>query len=143
MDVHFFADKSVYPREGIMQFLEEVLAKAPPGTVEELIFEIDLLRLHAIDRECFTPTILFYLKEAMIAQTDSLKRLHLALFRDEDAQPTMRNRMVSSTFLHPAFMALTRRIEQLRAATHVSLRGGIAPVEFHHCRPATIVKLTT
>jgi hypothetical protein len=53
--------------------------------------------------------------------------------------------MVSSRFLKPAFKSLTRRIEQLRVATHVSLRGGIAPRDFFkpETAPACIVKLET
>jgi hypothetical protein len=105
-----------------MDFLEHALIKVAPGTLEELIFEIDLLRFHAIDRECVTPTVLYYLKETMIKQRDSLKRLHIALFRT-DGDKKARDRMIESDFLKPAFMTLAKEIGELRAATHVSLRG--------------------
>jgi hypothetical protein len=140
--LHYFAptSKTVYPRESIMDFLEYALIKVAPGTLEELIFEIDLLRFHAIDRECVTPTVLYYLKETMIKQRDSLKRLHIALFRtdDDSGEKKARDRMIKSDFLKPAFMTLAKEIGELGAATHVSLRGGIEPVL--SCKTALIFR---
>jgi len=125
--LHYFAPPTEYPRDSIMDFLEYALIKVAPGNLEELIFEIDLLRFHMIDRECATPTILFYLKEIMKNQKDSLKRLHIALFKEDDSKTGVRDRMVKSEFLKPAFETLAEEIGALRVATHVSIRGGIKP----------------
>lgn len=145
--LHYFAptEKTVYPRESIMDFLEHALIRVAPGNLEELIFEIDLLRFHAIDKECVTPTVLYYLKETMIKQRDSLKRLHIALFctddDDDSGEKKARDRMVGSHFLKPAFMTLAKEIGALRAATHVSVRGGIAPRHMVSDKAAVIAKL--
>jgi len=122
-NLHYFAPakSTVYPRESIMDFLEYTLTNVHPGTLEELIFEVDLARFHAIDREIYTPTVLYYLKEILHEQRNSLKRLHIRLFREE--QGTVAKQMTSSSFLKPCFEHLSCEIGGLLKATHVSLRG--------------------